>query len=80
MRRLRGTCESGNGFAVECETRTRAVPPQEWDDTEVIPPLVRWALPGRLRGGRLLLIKILRGMLPDLPASQENLARWRVPL
>ena len=30
--------------AFECATRTRAALPREWDDTEVIPPVVGWAL------------------------------------
>ena len=45
-------------FAVGCGCRTGAALPRESDDTEVIPPSGRWALPRRWRGGRLLVFQV----------------------
>ena len=52
LRRSRGAGEAGIGFALECGSRTGAALPRESDDTEVIPPSGRWALPRPLRDGR----------------------------
>ncbi len=51
MRRLGGSCELGIGFAYECETGTGAALPREWDDTEVVPPVVSCRVGFRLRRG-----------------------------
>jgi len=40
MRRLGGLRELGIGFAHDSETWIGAALPREWDDTEVIPPVV----------------------------------------
>jgi len=52
LRRPRGAGEAGIGFALECGIRTGAALPRESDDTEVVPPSSRWALPRPVRDGR----------------------------
>ena len=45
-------------FALECGSRTGAALPRESDDTEVIPPSGRWALPRQLHDGRSALCQL----------------------